>query len=271
MRRINGSSRVLVVIGEPVGHSLSPAMHNAAIAALGLNAVYVALPVTTSALPHVMRGFEAAGVSGNVTIPHKVAAASLLVKLTDRAKAVGAINSFWPDGGRLVGDNTDVPGIVDALRDIGASSPWLVAGTGGSARAVAAAAKALGAELLVRSRDDARASTHLNWCRDLGVGAGPDDGSPVGCAINTTPLGMEPDDPFPILLDRIADCPTVLDLVYAPNEPAWCRACRDAGKTVSDGRTVLVAQGAYAFERFFPDAVAPREIMRATVDRMLSC
>src|SRR3990172_317846 len=107
MTRVQATSRVLVVVGDPVQHSLSPAMHNAAISALGL--------------------------AGNVTLPHKLAMAQLLIRLTAAAQELGAINTFFPEGGRLVGDNTDVAGLLDALDRLEPQSPWLVVGTGGSA------------------------------------------------------------------------------------------------------------------------------------------
>ena len=116
-------------------------MYNAAFTALGLDAVYVAIHTSSSALPHTLRAFEALGIAGNVTIPHKVAVASLLIRLTPLAKELEAVNVFWREGDRLVGDNTDVQGIVDTLDLIGSQGPWIVNGTGGSARAVAAAAR----------------------------------------------------------------------------------------------------------------------------------
>ncbi|MGD2136524.1 MAG: hypothetical protein PVF27_10200, partial [Gemmatimonadales bacterium] len=157
--RIGARSRLLVLIGDPVEHSLSPAMHNAACAALGLDAVYVALRVEAAGVPHVIRAFEAAGVAGNVTVPHKLDVAHLLIRLTDAAKELDAVNVFWPDGGRLIGDNTDVRGVLDAVDALEGEGPWLLAGTGGAARAVAAAAREHGVQLLVRSRaaDRARA------------------------------------------------------------------------------------------------------------------
>jgi shikimate dehydrogenase len=246
-------------------------MYNPAIAALGLDAVYAPVAVTPQALPHVLRGFEAAAVSGNITVPHKVAATSLLIRLTPLAKELQAVNTFWPedDGGRLVGDNTDVAGVLDALEALEAEGPWLVAGTGGSARAVVAAARTMAATVLVTSRSPSRAKTFVAWARTLGADAHIDDGQPVGTAINATPLGIKRNDSFPILLDRLDGCRAALDLVYASGETAWCRTCRAQGLRAADGRRMLVAQGAHAFERFFPEQKAPREIMAAAVEREL--
>jgi shikimate dehydrogenase len=269
MTPVRASSRVLAIVGDPVRHSLSPAMYNAALEALGLDAVYVALGADAVALPHVIRAFEAVGIAGNVTVPHKVTVAHLLIRLTGPAQELGAVNTFYPEGGRLVGDNTDVAGLLAALEALEPASPWLVAGTGGSARAVAAAAKACGARLLVRSRDPARAATFAGWARELGADAHPDDGRAAATAINATPLGLKPGDPPPLPFERLDGCRTAFDLVYCPGETAWVRAARGLGLRAADGRGMLVAQGALALERFFPGTQAPREIMAAAVRRGL--
>jgi len=269
MTRVQASSRVLAVVGDPVRHSLSPAMHNAAIAALGLDAVYIPIRADAVALPHVIKALEAVGIAGNVTVPHKVAVAQLLIRLTSTAQQLGAVNTFFPDGGRLVGDNTDVAGLLDALDRLEPESPWLVVGTGGSARAVAAAARARSARLLVHSRDPARAATFAAWARDIGVDAHADDGQSAATVINATPLGLQPGDAPPVPPERLDGCRAALDLVYAPRETAWIRACRARGLRAADGRAMLVAQGAYAFERFFPGVPAPREIMAAAVRQAL--
>jgi len=267
--RIQGSTRVLAVVGDPVEHSLSPAMHNAAIAALGLDAVYVPVRADAVALPHVVRAFEATGIAGNVTVPHKVTVAQLLIRLTTTAQELGCANTFYPEGGRLVGDNTDVPGLLEVLDDLKPGSPWLVSGTGGAARAVAAAARTCHARLLVRSRDPSRAASFAAWAREIGAEAYADDGSPVATAINATPLGLRAGDPLPIPMERLSGCQAALDLIYAPGGTPWVRTCRAHGLRALDGRGLLVAQGAYAFERFFPGITAPREIMRAAVERAL--
>jgi shikimate dehydrogenase len=269
MVQVRGTSRLLAIVGDPVQHSLSPAMYNAAIAALGLDAVYVALRTDAVALPHVIRALEAMGLAGNVTVPHKLAVAQLLIRLTSVAQELGAVNTFFPEGGRLVGDNTDVAGLLAALDPLDAASPWLVAGTGGSARAVAAAARERNARLFIRSRDPARAVSFAAWARELGADAHADSGEPVATAINATPLGLKRTDPPPFPTERLETCTTALDLVYAPGETAWVRACRTHGLRACDGRAMLVAQGAFAFERFFPSKQAPREVMAAVVRRVL--
>lgn len=270
MIRISGTSRPLAVIGDPIAHSLSPAMHNSAITALGLDAAYVAIRTDSSALPHVLRAFEAVGIAGNVTVPHKVTVAQLLIRVTPVAKELGAVNTFWPEGGRLVGDNTDVAGILDALKPLQPEGPWLVRGTGGAARAVAAAAREMAMPLLVQSRDRDRAGSFVAWARELGVDARVDDDTRVGTVINATPIGLASSDSAPFTEQRLMGCRAALDLVYAPGGTRWIRECRLRGLQATDGRTVLVAQGARAFERFFPGTNAPREVMAAAVERALA-
>lgn len=270
MDRVRGSTRVLAVVGHPVEHSLSPTMHNAAIAALGLDAVYIPLPASPTGLQHILKACGAAGIAGNITIPHKVAAAELIVRLSDRARELDAVNTFWPVGERLAGDNTDVVGILEALDFLGAEEPWLVAGTGGSARAVVAAARERGASILLRSRNPLRARDFAAWSRQRGVQVIPDDERTCGTAINATPLGLNDGDALPIPLDRLDGCRAALDLVYRAGETSWCRSVRKAGIRTSDGRSVLVGQGVEAFRHFFPSVDPPREVMRAAVDRALA-
>jgi shikimate dehydrogenase len=255
-----------VVVGDPVRHSLSPAMHNAAITALGLDAVYVPLPVPAAALAGFLDTARHLGLAGNVTVPHKIAAAQAVSRRTPLAERLGAINTFWTEGGVLVGDNTDVPGVLDALAALDAAGPWLVTGTGGSARAVAVAAGERGVSLLVRSRQPARAAAFVAWAAGAGIKVRVDDETPVGAAINATPLGLAPGDVLPIPLDRLKGCRAALDLVYVRGETKWVAACRGRGMRARDGRDMLVAQGLHAFTRFFPGATPPREVMAAAVE-----
>jgi len=244
-------------------------MHNAAISALGLDAVYIALKVEKSALPHVLRALEAVGVAGNVTVPHKVSVAKLLIRVTSLAKELGAVNTFWQEGGRLVGDNTDVRGLLDALNPLDPEGPWLVSGTGGAARAVAVAARETDVPLLVHSRDRERAADFAAWASEIGAECRVDDGSRAGTALNATPLGLRAGDGMPFIEERLEGCRAAMDLVYAKGGTRWARFCKDRGMRVLDGRAMLVAQGGHALQRFFPGEAAPLELMAAVVDREL--
>ncbi len=272
---ISANTRLLTVIGDPVAHSLSPTMHNAAFRALGVDAVYVALRVSAASLPTVLAMQAAVGGAGNVTVPHKEAVERSVTRKTDVCARVGACNTFWTEdgGGGLVGDNTDVFGITAALEHIGAARKgerWLVIGTGGSARAAAVSAAERGATLFVRSRNDARAKQFAAWATGVGVVTQVANGPvEIDVAINATPLGLAGHDPLPIDVNHIPGAQKALDLVYAPGETRWVHALRERGIEAVDGREMLVQQGAAAFERFFPDTDAPVEVMRAAVRRAL--
>src|ERR1044072_6690936 len=145
-------------------------MHNAAIRALGLDAVYVALCAPAAALPSLLTAFAAAGVSGNVTVPHKEAVEGCLARKTELCSSVGACNTFWTERGELVGDNTDVAAVRAWLKLLGAGGAGgggrgLVRGAGGAAGGVARVAPETKAELPVLSRDGARARAFADWAR----------------------------------------------------------------------------------------------------------
>ena len=272
---ISAKTRLLTVIGDPVAHSLSPAMHNAACRALGLDAVYVALRVSAEALPAVLAMQAAIGAAGNVTVPHKEAVEGSVARKTDVCARVGACNTFWTEDGELVGDNTDVFGVAAALDRIGATHKgerWLVVGTGGSARATAVTAADRGATLFVRSRDASRAKAFAAWATGIGVPTTVATGGTaieIDVAINATPLGLAGHDPLPVDVNHIPGVQRALDLVYAPGETRWVHVLRERGIEATDGREMLVRQGAAAFERFFPGTAAPTEVMRAAVQRAL--
>ncbi|HLQ58529.1 MAG TPA: shikimate dehydrogenase [Gemmatimonadales bacterium] len=270
---ISAKTRLLTVIGDPVAHSLSPAMHNAACRALGLDAVYVALRVSAESLPTVLAMQAAIGGAGNVTVPHKEAVEGSIARKTGVCARVGACNTFWTEDGELIGDNTDVFGVAAALDKIGAphkGERWLVVGTGGSARATAVTAADRGATLFVRSRNGSRAKAFAAWATGIGVPTRVADGPiEVDVAINATPLGLAGHDPLPVDVNHIPGVQRALDLVYAPGETRWIHALRERGIEATDGREMLVQQGAAAFERFFPGTAAPTEVMRAAVHRAL--
>jgi shikimate dehydrogenase len=265
---IDGGTRVLAILGSPVSHSLSPAMQTAAFRAMGLEAVYVPLPCDRSHLASVMGALSGAQGGGNVTIPYKTDAADALDHPSKLVRVLGACNTFWGSETGIQGDNTDVAGIRQALNELDApATVWLVVGTGGSARAAVEAARAVGAAIAVKSRSVVKAARFRDWVAERGVTcADPEEAEVV---INATPLGMHDSDPMPV---ERAEAPAVrfaLDLVYRPGRTAWISGLRADGFQAEDGRTMLVAQGAVAFEHWFPGVEAPREVMRAVVDRAL--
>lgn len=270
--RTSGSTRVFAILGDPVAHSLSPAMHNAAFRLLGINAVYVPLRCSADDLPGLMTSLVRAGGGGNVTIPHKTAAAHVVGSPSEWVRVVDACNTFWGEGadGLMTGDNTDIEGITAALDRLEApAGPWLLAGTGGSSRAVAAAARERGVTLAVTSRDTARGLAFSRWAEET-LGVRPADPAECRVLINATPLGLSSGDRDPIAAETAPGAEVALDLVYARGETAWVRRSRSRGLRASDGREVLVRQGAAAFSRWFPARPAPVDAMRAAVHAALA-
>jgi shikimate dehydrogenase len=205
-----------------------------------------------------------------VTVPHKVAVAAACGRRTALADRVGAVNTFWVEGGQLVGDNTDVGGFDYAVRQLRETLPTRIAilGAGGSAAAVLAAVSTWPrARVALWSRTRAHAESlatrfeknATNDAFDLTV-APTADGATVAAelVINATPIGLDGESQ-PIGVERLPRGADVLDLVYRPDETAWVRAARARGHRAADGLAMLVEQGALAFERWFgfaPDRAA---------------
>ena len=265
---INGATRVFAILGDPVSHSLSPLMQNAAFRALGLPASYVPLRCSADDLPALMRTLGRAGGGGNVTVPHKEVAAGAVDVCRDIAKTVESCNTFWDEDGRLVGDNTDVHGLIEALHQLEVSNaPWFIAGTGGGARAAVVAAQEMGVPVAAESRSADRQRRFEQWIAARGVALAP----PAECRvlINSTPLGLRAGDPLPIEPGRFARAEIAFDMVYARGETSWVRAMRPTVRRAADGRAMLVAQGAAALECWYPSKHAPVEVMRAAVNAAL--
>jgi shikimate dehydrogenase len=263
-----GRTRVFALLGDPVAHSLSPAMQNAAFRVLGLDAVYVPMRCSPAHLPVMMAALAEAGGGGNVTVPHKALAAAALTRPSERATALGVCNTFWWDGSALAGESTDVEGVQAALHRLEVdAAAWLVIGTGGSARAVAEAARLAGARLAVSSRSPERAAAFLVWAGTRGIEvAGAEEATLV---VNATPLGMETSDPVPSRPEATPRAVAALDLVYRRGETSWVRLQREAGRRAADGREVLLAQGAAAISRWFPKQTPPVDVMRAALHAAL--
>lgn len=262
---ISARTRAFALLGNPVGHSLSPAMHNAAFRALGLNAVYVALSCAAEDVAGLMRGLARAGGGGNVTVPHKLVAAQV-ARSVDRRPLL-ACNTFWGEQGDVVGDETDPAGVRYAWEQLGAPpGDWLVLGTGGSALGTARAARDLGVGVRVMSRSPERAARFAHELEAQGTR--PANGR-IGLVVNCTPLGLAAADALPLALAEVPAGAAALDLVYQPGQTRWVRALQGAGVVACDGRDVLLGQGIRAFERWFPGVGAPVEVMRAALDRHL--
>ena len=245
----------LVILGHPVGHSLSPRMQTAALRSAGIQLDYVPLDVTPADLPATLDALIAENAAGNVTIPHKEAVAQR-ASLTPLAQRVGAVNTFWVDGVTLHGDNTDVAGFDAAVRALLGGPPSgaiAVIGAGGAAAAVLAAIEQWnGAVALVHGRTADRVTT---LCARFPRVARP--AASVAAAVthatmvvNASPVGMT-GDAVPVPVDQIPRGAAVVDLVYRAGGTPWSRAAIARGHRACDGLPMLVEQGAAAFERWF--------------------
>jgi shikimate dehydrogenase len=258
----------LGVCGWPVGHSRSPRMHNAALAAAGLSEWrYQHLPLPPALFAETVRALPAAGFRGvNVTVPHKEAALALADAAGASAREIGAANTltFAPDG-TIEAENTDAPGLSAALPRSPAGRTALVLGAGGAARAAVWALREAGAaKVRIWNRTPARAAA---IAAELGAVAVSAPG-PADILVNCTTVGMHGDaDPFDALRLRAFDWgagTVVVDLAYRAGGTVLTRTARANGADVVDGLEILVAQGAASFERW-TGRTAPRQVMRAAV------
>lgn len=266
----------LVLIGSPVAHSLSPTFQNAALESAGLPLRYEALDVAPEAFDRALDELAREGAAGNVTVPHKEPAYRRCTRHTVIAERVAAVNTFWTDAGALCGDNTDVGGFLHALRAVAddrAVARVALLGAGGSAAAVCAAAEELHArEVRIVARGADRARTLAGRFPRVARACESLDDALAGCdvVVNATPLGLRDDDALPAPIESIPRRALVVDLAYRPEETAWVRAARDAGRVAADGLSMLLEQGALSFERWFgfaPDRAAMRRAIRERVGR----
>jgi shikimate dehydrogenase len=272
---LSGHTRVVGVIGDPVTHSLSPTLHNAAFEALGLDWVYVAFPVPRGGGAGAVAAVTALGLAGlNVTMPHKEDVAGACDELTDDAADLRSVNTVVAlPGGRTLGDSTDGPGFLDALAVDGidvAGRPVLVLGAGGAARAVVLALGRAGATVTVAARrpDAAEAAAVLApGARAIPIGAV--DPSPYALVVNATPLGMSGGDALPVDPDALHSELVVVDLVYHPADTPLLTAARAKGALAVNGLGMLLHQAARSFTQWTGQP-APLEAMRTAVTTALA-
>lgn len=267
---ITARTRVFAVIGNPVDHSLSPVIHNAALRHLELDGVFGALRASQEDMIGFLRGLARAGGGGNITLPHKEKAATVVDRPSVEVRRTGACNTFWAEDGVIHGDNTDVEGFGRALDEFLGEPPEgyrvLVLGAGGAARACLVAlmdrdvkeiqllnrtherarvvARRIGGER-VRVLDDQRAVAGGNY--DL--------------VVNTTRLGLDDDDPLPLDLELLDRAGAVVDIVFGHGLTPFLDRARKLGIRGADGSEMLLHQAAVAFRRWW--GVEPSlEIMR---------
>ena len=247
------------VLGDPVGHSRSPAIHNAAFEALGLDWRYVKLPVAAELFAETVRALPASGYRGaSVTIPHKEAALALADEASDSAGAIGAANTLTFADGSIHADNTDAAGLLAALQRDVRGMTALVLGAGGAGRAAAWALREAGAEVSVWNRTPERASM---LAADLDVATVE---APVAAelVVNATSVGLQPGDAIEDLPVAWIEPPALaVELVYGDHETPFAAWAEAGGAAVVDGLEVLVRQGALSFQRW-TGSEPPLEPMR---------
>jgi len=283
---ITGQTKLLGVIGHPVSHSLSPVMHNAAIAHLGVDFAYLPLPVQPKDLAEAIAGFAAIGLQGfNITIPHKQAIMPFLTEISPIAQAVGAVNTVWRTEQGWSGTNTDVIGFLAPLKQL--NQPWtetdvVILGNGGAARAVVAGCAELGCRSVhVVGRDRAKLAVfQQSWANSatatlLQTHEWHDLAKllpTAGLIVNTTPIGMYPHgDQSPVefpLLEMLQPGAIAYDLIYVPQPTLFLQQAVQRGAIAIDGLEMLVQQGAAALEIWLQQP-APVDVMRRSLQKYL--
>lgn len=270
---------LLGVFGDPIAHSKSPAMHNAALATAGVNGLYMPLHVRPEQLEAAVKGIVALGYRGvNVTIPHKEEVMKYLDVIDDSARLIGAVNTIVNDNGKLTGYNTDGIGYVRSLKEEAvpelAGKKIAVLGAGGAARgAIYALALEKPERISILNRTAERAEALASDLRRHGLGnitgSGMEEAAAVlataDIVINTTAAGMHPHiDDVPVNPELIREGTAVSDLIYNPLETRLLREARLRGCVVHGGLGMFVYQGAVAFEHWL-GIPAPVETMRRAV------
>ncbi len=252
---LSAATTVVGVIGDPVGQSLSPLLHNTAFAELGIDWVSVGFEVAPGMASEALRGAWALGIKGlSVTMPHKEVVAGLVDRRTALADRLGAVNCVIYGADGSVGDNTDGPGLLAALRRRGQFEPagrrCMVIGAGGAARAVVAALGDAGAaEVVVVNRSGDRGAAAAGLAGPAGRVGLAEDATNCDLVVNATPLGMGGRGSgergvWPVDPSLIAPGQVVVDLVYHPPLTPWLEAARTRGASVSNGLGMLVHQAA---------------------------
>jgi shikimate dehydrogenase len=294
---ITGTTKILGVIGNPISHSLSPIIHNAAIDHLGLDYRYLAFPVAPDWLEIALDGLAAIGLVGSsVTIPHKQAIMPLLVEISPLAQAVGAVNTVWNTPTGWHGTNTDVAGFVSplaAMQRDWSETTVVILGNGGAARAVVVGCHQLGCgKIQVVGRDAAKLAQFQSSWTDIQLPiAGSETPRQVTIEthlwaelpalinqdnlllVNSTPIGMYPhveDSPIGVeIIQKIGVDSIAYDLIYTPQPTKFLQLAKDARMMTIDGTEMLVQQGAAAFELWLQQP-APIEIMRQALVQTLN-
>ncbi len=258
----------LVLLGDPVDRSLSPKIQNAALRAAGIALEYTAVAVKATDLADVAKQLRDERAAGNVTVPHKRSFLKCCSTLTSIAERIGAVNTFWTEHGKLVGDNTDVGGFDRAARALLNDSvkhvTVAVIGAGGAAAAVLGAIESWPrARARVYSRRESQSEKLTSGFSAFASAESSVDSAVrnANLLVNATPVGMNDEDAS-WLLECVEPGTMIMDLVYRPGGTPLVNEAREAGLTAVDGTGMLLEQGALAFERWFgfaPDREAMRQ------------
>jgi shikimate dehydrogenase len=287
MQQITGKTKLLGIIGDPVEHSLSPVMHNSAIASLGLDYIYVPFPVKPGDLATVLAGFKAVNLVGfSITIPHKQEIIPLLTEISEDAANIGAVNTVWRTASGWKGTNTDAEGFVAPLkvldRDWSKTTP-VILGHGGAARAVIAGLANLGCrEIHVVGRNiDKLARFYQSWNHApkitalLKIHNWDNLSSLIPAAdllVNTTPVGMSPNvEASPVeasLMQKLKPTAIAYDLIYTPNPTQFLKLAQAQGIIAIDGLEMLLQQGVAALQIWLQQPV-PVDVMRDSLKEYL--
>lgn len=284
VQRLDSDTQLYGIIGDPVGHSLSPKLHNAAFEKFGMNAVYLAFCVEASRLDQAFDSMRALGILGvNVTVPHKEAAVNCVDEIPhDLDRAIGAINTVVNRDGRLLGYNTDGPGFLSSLKEELAFNPKgkriLLLGAGGAARGVSFSLAKAGVEKMwIYNRTRERGvglvdllSTHFPMTEFSAIGGSTDAASEkIDLVVNTTSVGMEGNPGTPFDLSHLKAAPAVYDLVYSPGETEFLKQAKNLQLHHANGFGMLAAQAALSFERWTGKTEGVKALMADVLKKCL--
>jgi shikimate dehydrogenase len=276
---IKGSTRIAIVIGHPVKHSMSPVMHNRAFRHLGIDCCYIAIDVKPEGIEHFIKGLKYTNILGvNVTIPHKNAVIPCLDELSEEARVLKAVNTIKVTGEKLIGYNTDVYGFEKCLEglDISNSSALLI-GAGGAGKAVAYSLCRLNIKhLYITNRTEERAKELIRFLEDLfnrEVTFVPfdklDSLGVMDIIVNATPLGMEGvGEDLRVPASIIAKKTTAIDLVYNPPKTEFLKIAEAQGARTLNGIKMLVYQGSASF-KIWTGIDPPVDIMEEAIKEYL--
>jgi shikimate dehydrogenase len=277
--RISGKTRVCGVIGDPIEHTLSPAMHNAAFEQLKLDYVFLAFKVKAAEVENAIRGMRGLGIHGlNVTMPHKNAVIDYLDEVDETAKFLGSVNTILNDNGRLRGFSTDGAGALNALQENGVNprgKKLLLLGAGGAAKAIAFALAKEVEELVLLNRTPEKTKALTEALSSefdkkvtgetLTPRAIQKNMQDADILINATSVGMHPHVGQSLVAPQwLKPDLTVMDIVYNPTETKLAKDAKAAGARVISGVEMLIYQGAASFE-IWTGCAAPVKVMRKTV------